>query len=231
MATDKGVAASEEGIVHLVDIVSRSGVEVRAGAGDLLILLSSLIVRWNSKVNLVSRKDIARLVSYHFCDSASVLPLLRPDRDIQALDIGGSNGLPGLVLAALSPHLKVTVCDSKVRRRGFMEEACRELDVGARFEQGRVDDKAFRTQHSGFYDLIVARAVTTLRTLYRWCMPLLAPGGRIVAYKGSRCLDEVRQAEGRLLKGGGTRLVVIDSPWAEECNPLRMFAIAGRGHE
>jgi 16S rRNA (guanine527-N7)-methyltransferase len=229
MTGDEGPAGVEEEIMHLIDIVSRSGVEVRAAAADLLTLLSRLIVGWNRKVNLVSRKDISRLVSYHFCDSASVLPLLRPDRSIKVLDVGGSNGLPGLVLAALSPHLSVTVCDSKVRRRGFIEEACRELDVGARFEQGRVDGQAFRARHQGAFDLIVARAVTTLRTLYKWCMPLAAPGGRIVAYKGSRCPDEVGQAERRLLKSGGDRLVVMDSPWAKECNPLRIFAIAGKG--
>ena len=83
-------------------------------------------------------------------------------------------------------------------------------------------------QHREAFDLIVARAVTTLRSLYKGCMPLLRPGGRIVAYKGSRCLEEVRQAEAWLLKRGGDRLVVIDSPWAKECNPLRMFAIAGK---
>ncbi|MFH1313280.1 MAG: 16S rRNA (guanine(527)-N(7))-methyltransferase RsmG [Candidatus Eisenbacteria bacterium] len=220
-----------EGIVDLVNKVASSGVEVRTGAGDLLTVLSDLITLWNGRVNLVSRKDITNLVSYHFCDSASVLPLLRPDRDLEVLDIGGSNGLPGLVLAALSPYLKVTTCDSKVRRRDFMEEACRNLDVGARFKQGRVDDKEFRTQHHEMFDLIVARAVTTLQTLLRWCMPLLRPGGRMIAYKGSRCMEEVRQAEKWLLKGGGDRLVVIGSPWADKCNPLRLFAIAGKDYE
>jgi 16S rRNA (guanine527-N7)-methyltransferase len=231
MAPGENSETVEDVIVDLVDNVTSSGVEVRTGAGDLLTTLSDLITRWNRKINLVSRKDIARLVSYHFCDSASVLAVLRPDRDLDALDIGGSNGLPGLVLAALSPYLKVTTCDSKVRRRDFMEEACHELDVGARFVQGRVDDEVFRTRHREAFDLIVARAVTSLRMLMRWCMPLLRPGGRIVAYKGSRCLEEVRQAEPWLLKGGGDRLVVIGSPWAEECNPLRMFAIAGKGCE
>jgi 16S rRNA (guanine527-N7)-methyltransferase len=218
-------------IVDLIEKTSGSGIDVRPGARDRLTRLSELITGWNRKVNLVSRKDVARLVSYHFCDSASLLPVLRPDRALEVLDIGGTNGLPGLVLAALSPHLRVTTCDSKVRRRAFMEEACRELGVGAQFERARVNDKAFRRQHEETFDLIVARAVTALRSLLRWCLPLLKPGGRLVAYKGSRCLDEVRQAEGALLKGGGDRLVVVASPWADTCNPWRMFAIAGKGYE
>ena len=219
----------EKEIMNLVDNVRKIGIRVRPDATDLLARLGRLIVHWNGKVNLVSRKDIARLVSYHFCDSASLLTILKPGRDIEALDIGGSNGLPGLVLASLSPHLRMTVCDSKGRRRGFMADACRELDIGARFEHGRVDDDAFRTRYDQFFDLIVARAVTTLKPLYKWCLPLLASAGRIAAYKGSRCLNEARQAEAQLLRGGGDRLVVVDSPWSQSCNPLRMFAIAGKG--
>jgi 16S rRNA (guanine527-N7)-methyltransferase len=217
----------EDDIVRLVDRLDRDGVDMRADAAGLLAVLSRLISRWNEDVNLVSRKDIARLVSYHFYDSASVLPLLRPRRSMHVLDIGGSNGLPGLVLFAASPHLRLTICDSKLKRRGFMDEACVAMGEGASYELGRVDSKAFRADHAQRFDVIVARAVTDFRTLLKWCMPLLKPGGRVVAYKGSRCLEEVRQAEKMLVACGVSLLAVMGSPWADDCNPLRLFAIAG----
>lgn len=218
----------EGDIAQLVDRLGKDRVEVKAGAVGLLEGLSRLIQRWNKAVNLVSRKDIERLVSYHFCDSASVLPLLRPDRSIEVLDVGGSNGLPGLVLFAASPHVTLTICDSKLKRQAFMEEACREMGQGASYQVGRVDSEAFQSERAGHFDLIVARAVTRLHTLLKWCIPLLKPGGRIVAYKGSRCLEEVKQAEKVLLGCGGSLLAVIGSPWADLCNPLRLFAIAGK---
>jgi 16S rRNA (guanine527-N7)-methyltransferase len=145
------------------------------------------------------------------------------------LDVGGSNGLPGLALLAISPHVVVTVCDSKLKRRGFLEEACAGLGAKAGFELARVDSDDFRHQHMESFDLVVARAVTKLKQLIRWCMPLLRPGGYLVAYKGSRCLAEADQAEAELIRTGGNLLTVIVSPWAEVCNPLRVFAIAGKG--
>jgi 16S rRNA (guanine527-N7)-methyltransferase len=221
----------EPDIARLLDLLQQSQVETRSEAAALLKGLCGQIEEWNKSVNLVSRKDIQRLVSYHFCDSASILPLLKPRTGVTMLDVGGSNGLPGLVLSAISPHISVTVCDSRLKRRAFLTEACRGLGEAAAFKMARIDNDEFRQEHSGSFDLIVARAVTRLKQLLKWCMPLLAPKGYLVAYKGSRCLEEAHQAERELVRSGGRLLAVIGSPWMEACNPLRMFAIAGRGFQ
>ena len=218
-------------IEHLLELLQRNQVATRSEAAGLLRGLCGQIEEWNESVNLVSRKDIQRLVSYHFCDSASILPIIRPRAGVTMLDVGGSNGLPGLVLSAISPHISVTVCDSKRKRRAFLTEACRSLGEAAAFKMARIDSDEFRQEHNGTFDLIVARAVTRLKHLLRWCMPLLAPGGYLVAYKGSRCLEEAHQAEAELVRSRGKLLAVIGSLWAEACNPLRMFAIAGRGSQ
>jgi 16S rRNA (guanine527-N7)-methyltransferase len=228
MGTDRRATSFKQDISGLMESLGRSGIIIRDGAADLLIGLSSRIERWNKAVNLVSRKDIDRLVSYHFCDSASLLPIVRPMHDIWLLDIGGSNALPGLVLASISPHVKARICDSRRKRLAFLEEACQDLGDQASFELDRVDSEDFQHRHTAAFDLIVARAVTRLKHLFRWCMPLLKPGGYLAAYKGSRCLEEVRQAEPYLWSRGGGLITVMASPWAHECNPLRLFAIARR---
>jgi 16S rRNA (guanine527-N7)-methyltransferase len=142
------------------------------------------------------------------------------------LDVGGSNGLPGLVLAAFMPKAKFTICDARQKRRGFLEEVCGQ--ARASFEIDRVDSEGFVGRHRDGFDLIVARAVTQMKLLARWCLPLLRPGGTLIAYKGSRCSEEVEQAEGEIFGRGGVLAAVVASPWAETCNPLRLFAIAGK---
>jgi 16S rRNA (guanine527-N7)-methyltransferase len=216
-------------IENLLDLLVDAGIGMRPETAGLLGTLCELIERWNEAVNLVSRKDIGRLVSYHFCDSASLLPLVQVDRPTRMLDVGGSNGLPGLVLSAISPHIEVMVCDSKLKRRGFLDEACTTLKIGAEFELDRIDSGGFRQRYQESFDLIVARAVTRLKQLLRWCLPLVRPGGLVVAYKGSRCLEEVGAAQAELTKHGGKLLAAIGSPWAGTCNPLRVFAIAAKG--
>ncbi len=220
---------AERRIADMLADLRQAGIDLRPGAEEGLVELSGRIHHWNNMLNLVSRKDIGRLESYHICDSASVLPLLRPDRPVRLLDVGGSNGLPGLVLAAISPHIKTHICDSQRKRKAFLDEACGIVEGKATYELGRVDSKDFLGRHPGAFDLIVARAVTRLRLLLKWCLPLLSPGGRLVAYKGSRGLEELEHAEKYLWSHGGRHVLVAGSPWAQRCNPLRIFTIVGIG--
>jgi 16S rRNA (guanine527-N7)-methyltransferase len=229
MIADPTRIGFEEEIERLLAMVRESGLEARPDAGEILISLSQLIYDWNRRVNLVSRKDIKRLVRYHFCDAASLLPIIMPEVDLAVLDVGGSNGLPGLVLGALCPNMTVTVCDSRRKREGFLKEACRALKGKASYAIDRIDGHAFRARGAERFDLIVARAVTRLKLMLKWCLPLVRPGGFIVAYKGSRCMGEVREAEGYLWSHGGEMELVVGSPFAASCNPLRQFAILGKG--
>jgi len=217
----------EEGIDLVLDLLRRSGMDPAPEAKSRLTGLSEHIHHWNNMLNLVSRKDIGRLETYHFCDSASVFPLLGLANPVKLLDVGGSNGLPGLVLTAASPHVSTHICEPRRKFEGFLEAACGIMDGRATYELDRVDSPGFLDKHGRSFDLIVARAVTKLKQLLKWSLPLLAPGGRLVAYKGSRCPDEVGQAEKYFWAHGGRHIVVAGSPWAKMCNPLRLFAIAG----
>lgn len=246
----------------LLGLVGQYGKPAGDPARARLSGLARAICHWNEAINLVSRKDIGRLISYHFCDSASVLPIVGWRAGLRVLDVGGSNGLPGLVLAALLPDIKLTICDARLKRRVFLEDVCREAVEGeprqatgegqirlsyngprarsaesrgevlidnAGFEIGRTDSEAFQARHRAGFDLIVARAVTHMKLLVRWCMPLLGRGGTLVAYKGSRCAGEVSGAEGDIFRHGGRMAAVVASPWADRCNPLRIFGIVVMG--
>ena len=217
-------------VKELIDVMSDSGVNVRDGAAGRLTGLAGLITRWNQAMNLISRKDTARLVSYHFGDSMSLLPIISPKRRIRVLDIGGSNGLPGLVMSSVCPDVEVFICDSQKKRTGFLEEACAAVGRGNGFEIGRVNDREFLRRHADSFDLVVARAVTGLPALLKWCLPILKPGGALAAYKGSRCADEVAAARKYFFAHGGCLLTVMESPLKERYNPLRKFAIALKGN-
>jgi len=233
---ERNVAAFDADLEQLLRLVGAAGGSKDELVRDRLRDLAAAIDRWNVAINLVSRKDIGRLITYHFCDSASILPLLGSRlaggreaagrrSGLAALDVGGSNGLPGLVLAAVAPGMDLTICDSRRKRLGFLEEVC---GGNARFELGRVDSPEFQADHQATFDLIVARAVTRLKLLAKWCLPLLKPSGRLVAYKGSRCEEELAEAQAYLFEHGASRAIVTASPWGESCNPLRIFAIVDK---
>jgi 16S rRNA (guanine527-N7)-methyltransferase len=258
---DVNAGALDGDLARLLRLVGAAGGSSDEGARERLRGLAGAIGRWNQAINLVSRKDIGRLIGYHFCDSASILPLLGgrlaggvgeagAQGCLEVLDVGGSNGLPGMVLAAVLPRMRLMVCDSRRKRLGFLGEVCRlgetcptqeqvagegagpgvavPLIANGTFELGRVESQEFQTGHRASFDVIVARAVTRLRLLARWCLPLLKPGGRLVAYKGSRGIEELTEAEAYLFEHGAGLAAVTASPWGDSCNPLRLFAIVDK---
>lgn len=215
-------------IANMLDVLAQAGVSIKSDAENRLDNLATLIEEWNQRINLVSRRDIGRLVDYHFADSLSLLPILQPRGKWKALDIGGSNGLPGIVIGAVTDSVDVTVCDLKRKREPFLVDACQIAGENTKFVMGRADDKAFQAEESSGFDLVIARAVARLSSLVKWSMPLLREGGLLVAYKGSELPKEIHQIEKRLAKLGADLLIVMASPWASWSNPLRRFAIVRR---
>lgn len=226
----RGGGPFDREVSELIDIMSDSGVRVRGDAAERLAGLAGLIERYNRVINLISRKDTGRLISYHFADSLSLLPVISPRRRIRVLDIGGSNGLPGLVIASACSNIELLICDGRSKRADFLMEACAAVGPGNEFEIGRVDDQSFVHRNRESFDLILARAVTGLKLLLKWCLPLMTPGGVLAAYKGSMCADEVRVARKYFFAHDGWALSVIGSPWQKRYNPLRKFAIALKGN-
>ena len=135
-------------------------------------------------------REVERLWDRHLVNSAVVTDLL-PD-GATVVDIGSGAGLPGLPMAIRRTDLTVILLEPMQRRALFLEQAAGELDLAKRVQvvRGRADDAAVRTLLHG-QQWLTARAVAPLERLVQWCVPLLAPGGRLLALKGSSAADEV----------------------------------------
>jgi 16S rRNA (guanine527-N7)-methyltransferase len=107
-------------------------------------------------------------------------------------DIGSGAGLPGLALAIAKPDLDIVLIESMLRRTEFLRMAVTELGLDVGVVRGRAEDAGAR-QSIGECDAVVSRAVAPLDKLTRWSMALLRPGGRMLAIKGERAPDELRE--------------------------------------
>jgi 16S rRNA (guanine527-N7)-methyltransferase len=137
----------------------------------------------------------------HILNSAAVLP--RIPEGATVADVGTGAGLPGIVWAIARPDLSVTLIEPLLRRTVFLEEMREELALGnVRVIRGRADEV-----HEEF-DVVTARAVAALEKLGRWCMPLVRPGGVLLALKGQTAQQEVDSASRTLTKLGATTIVV-----------------------
>ena len=137
----------------------------------------------------------------HILNSAAVTELLGPGWAV--VDIGSGAGLPGIPVALARPDLAVTLVEPMRRRTDFLEEAVTNLGIPVRVVRGRAEEPTVRSQVGGA-DAVMSRAVASLDKVARWSLPLLAPGGVMVALKGERAEAEISESIGGMTALGAT---------------------------
>ncbi len=103
---------------------------ITGDAVDNLVLYCQELQKWSRKINLIARDTpAAEIIEKHFLDSLTLLPLLRRHSrpDASLLDVGSGAGLPGLVLAAAMPELRVTLLEPRQKRTAFLRHVIRTL--------------------------------------------------------------------------------------------------------
>jgi 16S rRNA (guanine527-N7)-methyltransferase len=150
---------------------------------------------------LIGPREVPRLWDRHIMNSAVVAP--RVPVGATVADVGTGAGLPGLVWAIARPDVHVTLIEPLLRRTSFLDEAVVELGLtNVEVLRSRAEDVDAR------FDVVTARAVAALDKLGRWCMPLVKPGGVMLAMKGRSAADEVESAASTLHRLGATSIVV-----------------------
>jgi 16S rRNA (guanine527-N7)-methyltransferase len=157
---------------------------------DLAQRYAELLARTGVEWGLLGPHEVDRIWERHLLNCGAVAELLKPGDRVA--DIGSGAGLPGLAMAIAEPALDVVLIESLLRRSEFLRMAVTELGLDVGVERGRAEDRAVR-ENAGGCDAVVSRAVAPLDKLTRWSMALLRPGGRMLAIKGERAADELRE--------------------------------------
>jgi 16S rRNA (guanine527-N7)-methyltransferase len=91
--------------------------------------LDELYRDWNSKINIISRKDIDGLYEKHVLHSLSIAAVFEFPKDAQVIDIGTGGGFPGIPLAIFFPEVNFHLVDSIGKKLKVVEAVAKEIDL------------------------------------------------------------------------------------------------------
>jgi 16S rRNA (guanine527-N7)-methyltransferase len=154
---------------------------------------------------LIGPREVPRLWDRHLLNCAVVAELVPGGATVD--DVGSGAGLPGIVLAIQRPDLQVALVEPLLRRTVFLEEAVQALGLSNVVVLRQRAEERARSRPSR--DVVTARAVAPLQRLAGWCLPLLKPGGVLLALKGSAADEELQAARDVLPRLGGVGAEVV----------------------
>ncbi len=180
---------------------------------------------------LLGPREAPRVWDRHLLNCAVVAELV-PD-GARVVDVGSGAGLPGIPLAIVRPDLRIVLVEPLARRVDWLREVIADLELAVEVERGRAEDAEVRRRWEGA-DVVTARAVAPLARLAGWSLPLLRPGGLLLAVKGASAPAEIERdaAAVRRIGGGPPRIercgVGIVDPAATVVVVERISAAGGR---
>lgn len=131
--------------------------------------LESLYKSWNSKINVVSRKDIDELYIKHVLHSLGIAKVLEFKENSHILDIGTGGGFPGIPLAIMFPESNFYLVDSIGKKIKVVQEIADALGLkNIKAEHIRAEEV------KGQFDFIVSRAVTKMEVFVPWTRKKIA---------------------------------------------------------
>ena len=210
------------------EIIQDKFPEVTPGQMEQFRRMDGLYRDWNSKINVVSRKDIDELYRHHVLHSLGIAAYVKeqmPDiydrlrgegpyslsQPLKILDLGTGGGFPGIPLAVMFPHAEFTLCDSIGKKIIVATEVAEGLELK---NVKTVNARAESLPET--FDFIVSRAVTSLENFMPWVKGKYTEG--ILYLKGGDLTEEIATAMGRFKMRKGSVHIWPISSWT--CDPF-----------
>ncbi|PAU69783.1 16S rRNA methyltransferase [Bifidobacterium italicum] len=241
--------------IHTDDQLADSPVleGVFGDALDALKVFHGKLAQEGEPRGLIGPRDVDILWERHLLNSAAIVPFVREateGRQFKTVaDIGSGGGFPGLVAAAMLPDHAFTLIEPMERRCEWLDECVEAMGlrnvtvVRARAEEAiaALDERRPATKRHVRASVVVpdevretirhpfaavtCRAVAPLTKLAGWTLPLVEPGGELIALKGRSAPAEIDKARKVIAQYGGVRPRVVTAPVADGLEDTRVVII------
>ena len=155
--------------------------------------LDALYRDWNTKINVISRKDIDNLYEHHVLHSLAIGKMLHFKPGTEILDFGTGGGFPGIPLAILFPECKFKLIDGTGKKIRVAQEVATSIGL-----KNCTPVHLRGEEEKGKFDFVVSRAVMPLPDLVKIIKKNISkrqqnalPNG-VICLKGGDVQDEIQ---------------------------------------
>lgn len=166
---------------------------------DKLFQLKLIYENWNSKINVISRKDMDNFFVHHVLHSLSISKIITFREGTTVLDAGTGGGFPGIPLAIMFPGSEFTLIDSIQKKIKVVNAVSEELDLkNVKPVRKRIEEE------KGRYEFIISRAVTAFPDFVSLTRKNIDKAGKnsiwngIIYLKGGDLSDELSKFAGKV---------------------------------
>ena len=155
--------------------------------------LADVYKDWNTKINVVSRKDVDEIYLRHVLHSLAIGKFIQFKSGSKIIDVGTGGGFPGIPLAILFPEVQFTLVDSIAKKIKVVNEVVSALSLT---NVTSINDRVEKT--TGQYDFIISRAVAAMPTFVHWTKGKIAKVSKhdlkngIIYLKGGDLTEELK---------------------------------------
>tara|TARA_S200000501_G_scaffold155080_1_gene146236 strand:+ start:49 stop:669 length:621 start_codon:yes stop_codon:yes gene_type:complete len=155
--------------------------------------LAKIYKFWNSKINVISRKDIDNIYLHHILHSLSIAKFIEFKKGTSIVDLGTGGGFPGVPLSIFFPECNFNLVDSVKKKVDVVNAVSKDLNLKNIITyKSRAEDLNLK------YDFIVSRAVAKIPKLLKWSKNCYNPDSKnsikngIIALKGGDLNEELK---------------------------------------
>lgn len=177
----------------MIELIKKYFPHLSAKQIEQFTALDALYHDWNSKINVISRKDIDNLYEHHILHSLAIAKYITFREGTNVLDFGTGGGFPGIPLAIFFPEANFKLIDGTGKKVRVAQEVADAIGL-----ENVLPAHLRGEEEKGKFDFIVSRAVMPLPDLMKIVKKNIAPNQHntlpngVIVLKGGNLNDELK---------------------------------------
>jgi 16S rRNA (guanine527-N7)-methyltransferase len=182
----------------------------------------SLLQKAKEQTNLIGKINLEEICKFLFFDSLLIFKTISLQKDLKIIDLGCGAGFPGLVIKIVCPEIHLTLLDSSNKKINFVKMVGEQLQLDdISFVRERAEVLGRNPLYRETFDIAISKAFAPLEQLVELAAPLIKIGGKIIAWKGISCCEEIN------ILGEGFSKVGLEKPTIHEFSmeEIQLFSV------